>query len=102
MELLPRRKEIRLKNYNYASNGYYFVTICTNKNRPCIKKYRREMEEILLNLPKKFPGVIIDYYNLMPTHIHIILFFENVHTPLSQVIRSFKALVTKVTGEKFF
>ena len=26
---LPYRKSIRLKNYDYSSNGYYFVTICT-------------------------------------------------------------------------
>ena len=26
---LPKRKDIRLKNYNYSSEGAYFVTICT-------------------------------------------------------------------------
>ena len=26
---LPCRKSIRLKNFDYSSNGYYFVTICT-------------------------------------------------------------------------
>ena len=29
---LPKRKQIRLKNYDYSSPGAYFVTICT-KNR---------------------------------------------------------------------
>ena len=29
---LPKRKDIRLKNYDYSSPGAYFVTICT-KNR---------------------------------------------------------------------
>ena len=28
----PKRKDIRLKNYDYSSPGAYFVTICT-KNR---------------------------------------------------------------------
>jgi REP element-mobilizing transposase RayT len=27
------RKYTRLKNYNYAANGYYFVTICTNEKQ---------------------------------------------------------------------
>lgn len=31
-ENLPQRKQIRLKYYNYASEGMYFITICT-KNR---------------------------------------------------------------------
>ncbi|MCL2514108.1 MAG: hypothetical protein FWF08_09410 [Oscillospiraceae bacterium] len=28
---LPKRKKLRLKNYNYSQNGYYFITICTNE-----------------------------------------------------------------------
>ena len=26
---IPKRKETRLKGYDYRSNGYYFITICT-------------------------------------------------------------------------
>lgn len=29
---LPKRKNIRLNDYNYSSNGAYFITICT-KNK---------------------------------------------------------------------
>ena len=29
MPELPKRKQIRLKDYDYSSNGAYFVTICT-------------------------------------------------------------------------
>ena len=31
----PKRKHIRLKNYDYSQNGAYFVTICT-KGRQCL------------------------------------------------------------------
>ena len=31
-ENLPKRKNIRLKNYDYSKEGMYFITICT-KNR---------------------------------------------------------------------
>ena len=31
---LPRRKTIRLQNYDYSQNGAYFVTICTAHKRP--------------------------------------------------------------------
>lgn len=27
--VLPNRHSIRLKDYNYSSNGAYFITICT-------------------------------------------------------------------------
>ena len=32
MSDLPKRKDIRIKEYDYAASGVYFVTICT-KNR---------------------------------------------------------------------
>jgi hypothetical protein len=32
---LPKRKSIRLKNYDYSKNGAYFVTICV-ENKRCI------------------------------------------------------------------
>ena len=30
---LPRRKRMRLPNYDYGTAGYYFVTVCTQDNR---------------------------------------------------------------------
>ena len=30
---LPKRKGIRLKEYDYSEMGLYFVTICTDKRR---------------------------------------------------------------------
>ena len=102
MSNLPKRKEIRLKNYDYSSNGYYFVTICTNNKQLFIEKHRKEIERTLLSLPVKFPGLTLDYYCLMSTHLHMILIFDKVKVTLSQIVRVFKALVTKITGEKSF
>ena len=30
---IPKRKDIRLKNYDYSSPGAYFVTICTENRK---------------------------------------------------------------------
>ena len=30
---LPKRKPTRLKNYDYSTDGYYFITICTHNKR---------------------------------------------------------------------
>ena len=35
MNKFPKRKPIRLKDYDYSQNGAYFITICT-KNMACI------------------------------------------------------------------
>lgn len=29
MNTFPRRKPVRLKEYDYSNPGYYYVTICT-------------------------------------------------------------------------
>ncbi len=38
MENLPQRKEIRLSEYDYLQNGYYFVTVCTRDKQPIFWK----------------------------------------------------------------
>jgi len=102
MKNLPERKNIRLRNYDYASNGYYFVTICCYDSRPNIEKYRNAVEQLLNTLPGRFSGLTIDYCVLMPTHLHMILIFENTKVELGRVVRTFKALVSKKTGRKQF
>lgn len=32
-ENLPKRKDLRLKNYDYSEPGAYFITICVEKRR---------------------------------------------------------------------
>lgn len=94
---LPKRKEIRLKTYDYKSNGYYFVTICTHKSKPNIRKYKSEVERILLSLPERFSGLKIDFYVLMSTHLHVIFIFDGMKKGLPEVVRIFKTLVTRNT-----
>ena len=35
---LPKRKHIRLPDYDYSQNGAYFVTICTAYRKPILSK----------------------------------------------------------------
>ncbi len=76
----PHRRSIRLKGYNYAQEGAYFVTICT-QGRACLFG-RIEEEAVLLSgagwmvqtvwesLPRRFSGVELDAYVIMPNHLH--------------------------------
>ncbi len=99
---LPKRKDIRLKSYDYKSNGYYFITICTYKGKPYVKKHKEIIEKILLSLPERFSGLRIDWYILMPDHLHMIIVFDETKKDLSEIIRTFKALVTRNTRMKFW
>ena len=39
---LPNRKPMRLKNYDYSQNGFYFITICTHNRQYELSKILNE------------------------------------------------------------
>ena len=102
MQNLAVRKNIRLKYYDYKQDGYYFVTICCSNFQPNLEKYKKQAEEILQCLPERFSGLKIDYFVLMPTHIHAIFTFEKCRVSLGEVVRTYKSLVTKEVKAKNF
>jgi putative transposase len=78
-----QRKQIRLKNFDYSSVGYYFITICT-KNRECwfgeivdgkivLNKAGLIINKYWLELQKKFKNISLDIFQIMPNHIHGII-----------------------------
>ncbi len=81
-----QRKRNRLKEYDYANAGYYFVTICVNdrknhfgkiENAKCVlNELGRVVQRILESIPVKYPYVSIDYYVIMPNHIHVIIIID--------------------------
>ena len=90
-----RIKSTRLPNYDYSSNGAYYVTICT-KGRECIlgeiingkmvlSKIGGIVEKFWLEISNHYKNVELDQYVLMPNHLHGILIIEsvtrNVETP---------------------
>ncbi len=39
-ENIPKRKDIRLKQYDYSRIGYYFITICTKNRKYILSKMK--------------------------------------------------------------
>jgi REP element-mobilizing transposase RayT len=85
---IHHRKSIRLKGYDYAQEGLYFITICAyNKEHLFgeIEICKNEFPEMILNyagimasdcwleIPKHFPNTILHEYIIMPNHIHGII-----------------------------
>jgi REP element-mobilizing transposase RayT len=117
-----RIKSARLENWDYGSNGMYFITICTQNREhffgDCVD------EEMQLNaigelaykywneIPKHFPFITLGEFVVMPNHTHGILIIDkpdnndNVETQLveTQLIESLqspsKPRVGGVTGMK--
>jgi putative transposase len=79
----PRRKSIRLAEYDYSQKGAYFVTICTH-DRKCLfgkaASGRVELNELGRIVTEEIertetlrPGVVIDTFVVMPNHVHLIV-----------------------------
>ena len=96
-------KNIRLKDYDYSSDGFYFITICTNNRRPYLTSGNEEVvAQFIEQLPYKINGVRLDYYQIMPSHIHLILILEGCELKLAEIVRRLKAATTKQVGFKLW
>ncbi|MEA3307092.1 MAG: transposase [Elusimicrobiota bacterium] len=97
------RKNIRLKNYDYSTNGYYFETMVTRDRLPIFKGCRSDVEKCVNELPLFIKGLLIDYLAVMDNHIHVIFVTEDCDKVLGQIVRTMKYKITKtVAGELLF
>jgi putative transposase len=115
-----RIETARLAGYDYGASGLYFVTICTRDRYPffgTIADGANNIEPSVVGssvldcwqaIPDHFPFVVLDAFQLMPNHLHGIIWIDkpdhtdwqpNQFGPQSQnlasVIRGFKVGVTK-------
>ena len=100
---LPKRKDIRLKNFDYSSPGAYFITICTENRKNyfwsdtlnlqtfewhsvganCVRPQNLPLSDIgnvvmadLEKWHKTYGGVALCSYVIMPNHLHIMAFIS--------------------------
>jgi len=100
---MKRTKSIRLKEYDYQSNGYYFVTIGTNYRTPHLTGHPKNVvAQFIERISEKIRGVNVDYYTIMPTHLHIILVLHECEFKLGEVVRRLKAITSKQSGIKLW
>jgi putative transposase len=119
----PRRRSIRLRDFDYAQNRAYFVTICAAQ-RLClfgdVVEGRTQLSAIGLvvaaswqDLPHHTPALMLDAWVIMPNHLHgIVVLPGTVATPttrsspphgpkpqsLGAVVRGFKSAVSREVG----
>lgn len=88
---LPNRQSIRLKEFDYSTNGAYFVTICSYNRQPLLKDFSLEIKKELKQISFDFQGVTLEDYAILNDHLHLLLFLEGSKVSLSRVIQSFKS-----------
>ena len=94
-------KNIRLSHYDYAQDGYYFVTICANYHLPYLSELREKICRTIQKL-NEVDGVTVDYFVVMPTHIHLIIILANCKISLGEIVRRFKASSSREAGIKLW
>ena len=122
METLPNRKQIRIKNYDYATPGAYFITVCTaNREKifwhgvgadiirpgnPPLSASGKIAEQAVLQIASHYENISVDKYCIMPDHIHLILRIESnvsgrmISAPtISTVVGSMKRWVSRQIGK---
>ena len=78
-----QRRSIRLKEYDYSTPWWYYVTICTFerkylfgkiiKGKMVINEFGNIVKEELLKTKEIRNNVDLDYYVIMPNHLHCII-----------------------------
>ncbi len=118
---LPKRKPIRIDNYDYATPGAYFITVCTanreklfweNVGADTIRPQNiplspagKIVEQAIRQIPAYYENISVDKYCIMPDHIHLILSIQSddngriISAPtVSTVIGSMKRWVSRQIG----
>ena len=122
MEQLPKRKNIRIPDYDYSTPGAYFITICTSNREKIFWSNRRGelrspaqivlsdigmiVDRELQKLNTIYNAVSVDKYCIMPDHIHMILRIDTDEDgrtqfapTISRVVKQFKGSITKQIGK---
>jgi len=120
----PKRKLTRLKDYDYATPGAYFITICTDKKKCLFGRIRSQgntgepqmqyspigliARQCLMDVENHYVNIKIDNWVIMPNHIHLLVQITERINPfptkmydIPNVIGKYKAAVTRAVGNAF-
>lgn len=118
----PKRKKIRLQNYDYSTAGAYFITICVKDRRPVLwenvgadiirpnliqlSEYGKFVETAIKNIPVYYENISVDKFSIMPDHVHLIVSSTDgrmISAPtMSRVVGQMKRWVSKEAKTSFW
>ena len=120
----PKRKDIRLKNYDYSSPGAYFVTICTENRKNyfwdgsidphvfnwrfvganCVRPQNLPLSKIgkivleeLERWNQTYPAASLYSYVIMPNHLHIMVVISKYEYAVERIVKQLKGAATKAS-----
>lgn len=108
---IHRRRSIRLKGYDYSQAGAYFVTIVTWQ-RECLfgdvveGVFNQNNFGLIANfewkkLSKRFSGLYLDHFVIMPNHMHGIIMIEMEDLKLVTHKSATQKIINKTSNHPF-
>ena len=83
----PRRKRNRLREWDYSTPHWYYVTICTHNHRELfgeivdgkmvLNDFGKIVDKYWIEIPDHFSDIRLDEYIIMPNHIHGIIIIKD-------------------------
>lgn len=118
---IHHRRSIRLHDYDYTTEGFYFVTICSHGHIPLfgtivngimhMNSVGQVVEDEYCQFAKRYPQIVCYEHVVMPNHFHAIIGISDTvgagsacpkdetptirHYTLGQIIGDFKYKTTK-------
>lgn len=101
-------RRLRLKDFDYSTPGYYFITICTHNRHKYfgtitngsshLSNAGQVAREVIDQIPAQFQSVSIDCSVVMPNHIHVLIgncvrLNDSGHVNIADVIHWLKSTV---------
>ena len=93
-----RRRSIRLKGYDYAQSGAYFVTIVTNGREMVFDDpvFHRVAETMWQHIPRHSSHVELDAWVVIPNHVHgIIVIVDDPHGRLLRITSTVRRSISR-------
>jgi len=104
----PVRKRNRLRDWNYSTPHWYYVTICTQKHRKLfgeivdgkivLNEYGEIVKFIWHDLPNHNPHVSLDEFVIMPNHVHGIIILNEIRNDVGTDSKSILKQQSIVVG----
>jgi putative transposase len=107
------RHSIRIKGWDYSDNGWYFVTINTDRGKYLLgkivegKMILNEIGKIVENyfkqIPNHFENVELDVFQVMPNHVHGIIVINKPRISISSPVGVYNCKpLQNITNRKYF
>ena len=109
------RKPTRLSEYDYSSEGAYFLTVCSKGHRCIFSRvvgggvldaprcelsgYGKAVEQTLLEVAEHYENIHLESFVIMPNHIHLLLMCNGTsRTPSPTAANRQNALIPSFIG----